>query len=93
MRICVIGKVRPGLSYKKWAKNLRNKVDSGTIKQLNITSGNGTLNQFVRRFAKEINVPVVEFAPNTEIYGDNAKLYRNRVIVANSDRVVGFIPE
>lgn len=93
MKIAIIGKANPCFTYEEWESRLRTNVEVENVAQINITIGNGTLNQYVRRFARSHNVTVKEFAPDIVAYGDDAKRRRNVALVEDTDLIVGFLPE
>lgn len=93
MKIAVIGKVNPRLSYEEWVCKFQTKLDVTNVTQINITTGNGLLNQYVRKYVKSRELPMTEYAPDFKTYGDEAKIRRNVALVENSDFIVGFKPE
>lgn len=93
MKITIIGKVNPGLTYEDWVCKFQTNVDVPNITQIYITTGNGILNQYVRKYAKSHELMITEYAPDFQTYGDEAKIRRNVALVENSDLVVGFRPE
>ena len=93
MKIAIIGKVNPQLVYEEWVSKLQTKVEVATVTHINITKGNGILNQYVRKYAQSRNLIITEYAPDFITYGDEAKTRRNVALVENSDLVVGFLPE
>lgn len=93
MKIAIIGKVNPGLAYEEWVKKFQTNHDVESISYINITFGNGILNQYVRLYAAANNIPVTEYAPDFKTYGDDAKRLRNIALLDNSDFLVGFLPK
>lgn len=93
MKISIIGKVNAELTYEDWVSMLQTNVEVEFGTQINITDGNGILNQYVRKYAGSHNLIVKEFAPDFIAYGDEAKKHRNVAIVDNADLIVGFLPE
>lgn len=92
MKIAILGKVNLDYPYLEWKEKLEVNVDLTQVSLINIVVGNGTLNQYVRRYATYNNIPVKEYAADYKTYGDDARLIRNRTLVGDSDMVVGFIP-
>lgn len=93
MKAAIIGKVNPGLTYEEWVCKFQTKLDVTNVTQINITTGNGILNQYVRKYVKSHGLMMTEYASDYKTYGDEAKIRRNVALVANSDLVVGFQPE
>lgn len=92
MKIAIIGKINSGLTYEKWVKKFQANHDVESISHINITIGNGILNQYVRKYAADKNIPVSEYAADFKTYGDVAKRIRNLTLIDNSDFLVGFLP-
>lgn len=92
MKIAIIGKINSGLTYEKWVKKFQANHDVESISHINITIGNGILNQYVRKYAADKNIPVSEYAADFKTYGGDAKRIRNLTLIDNSDFLVGFLP-
>lgn len=91
MIIAIIGKVNSCLTYEEWASKLQTNVEIESVTQINITIGNGILNQYMREYARSHSLTVKEFAPDFIVYGDDAKRRRNVDLVENTDLIVGFL--
>lgn len=91
MKIAVIGKLNPELTYEEWESKLQTNV--AKVTQINITIGNGILNQFTRAYAAADGIPVMEYAADYKTYGNDAQRIRNIALVDNSDLVIGFLPQ
>ncbi len=93
MKIAVIGKVNPGLTYDEWVSKFQTKVDVAFVSRFNITAGNNNLNLYVARYANENNINVVRFSTSFDAgCRDYSRLLRNIAMVEDSDLIVGFIP-
>lgn len=90
MKIAIIGKVNLGLPNEEWVCIFQTNVDITNITQINITIGNGILNQYIRKYVKSHELMMTEYAPDFKTYGDEAKILRNVALVENSDLVVSF---
>ena len=93
MKIAIIGKVNSGLTYEEWVCKFQTSVDVANVTRINITTGNGILNQYVRKYVKSHELKMTEYAPDFKTYGNEAKFRRNVALVDNSDLVVGFKTE
>lgn len=93
MKIAILGKVNPGLSYEEWSSKLQANHDVGGVSHVNITIGNGILNQYIRKYAAENNIPVTEYAADYKTYGDEAKRLRNVALIEASDFLIAFLPK
>lgn len=93
MKIAVIGKLNPGLTYEEWESKLQTNVDVAKVTQINITIGNGILNQFTRAYAAANGIPVMEYAADYKTYGNDAQRIRNIALVDHSNLVIGFLPQ
>lgn len=93
MKIAILGKVNPGLPYEKWVNQLQTNHDVDNISHINITIGNGILNQYVRKYAAENNIPVTKYVADYKTHGDDAKRLRNIALIKASDHVIGFLPK
>lgn len=95
MRVAVIGKVNPNVSYDEWVDKLQSNlnIEPYDITHFNIPVGNGILNQYVRRYAYENEILVMEYAADYKTYGDDANRLRNMALVENSDKIVGYLPK
>lgn len=93
MIIVIIGKLNPSFAYEEWVSKLQTNLEVENVTQINITIGNGLLNQYVRKYAQSHNLTVKDFSPDFITYGDEAKRRRNVALVENSDLIVGFLPE
>ena len=68
MKIAVIGKVNPGLTYDEWVSKFQTNVDVAKVPKINITIGNGILNQFTRAYAAANGIPDMEYAADYKTY-------------------------
>ena len=93
MRIAIIGRVNPSLVYNEWKIKLQQNVEITNVKQINITIGNGILNQYARKYAAACDIPVKEYAADFKTHGTDARLIRNKTLIADSDIVVSFISQ
>lgn len=90
MVITIIGKLAPNISYKDWSAKLHSLGDVSRISAFNITGGDNKLNNFVRAFAGECGIKVVEWRPNYIDYGDSARLVRNQQMIDSADFLMCF---
>ena len=93
MKIAILGKVNPGLTYEEWVNKLQRNFDVEKISHINITIGNGILNQYVRTYAAANDIPVTEYAADYKTHGDDARRIRNVALVEASDFIIGFLPK
>lgn len=92
MKIAILGKVNPDYPYVEWEEVLEGHIDVTNLDLINITSGNGILNQYVKKYATYKNIPIKVYAADYKTHGDEAKVIRNRALVNESDIIVGFLP-
>jgi hypothetical protein len=85
MRLAVIGS-KEFQDYQK-LKSFLNKI-SGII---SIVSGaaSGT-DKMAARYALEHNIKLIEFPPDPERHGEDAKHFRDRLIVVSCDELIAF---
>lgn len=93
MKIAILGKVNPGLTYEEWGNKLQRSFDVEKISHINITISNGILNQYVRTYAAANDIPVTEYAADYKTHGDDARRIRNVALVEASDFIIGFLPK
>ena len=94
MRIAVIGRVNSNLDYDRWRTKFEGNVDRAIATRFNITDGDSLLNQFVRRYARENDIEIAEFAPASDDDGGvTDRRTRNLAMVEDSDLIVGFVPK
>lgn len=93
IRLLILGKVNSTLTFEDWVSKIQSSLEVEKISHINITIGNGILNQYVRKFAANNSIPIKEYTADYKTYGDNAKLIRNQKLVGESDLVVGFLPK
>lgn len=93
MKIAILGKVNPGLTYEEWVNKLQHSFDVEGISHINITIGNGILSQYVRKYAASNEISVTEFAADYKTHGDDARRIRNVALVEASDYIIGFLPK
>lgn len=86
MKLAVIGS-RNFNDYKQLASEL----DRLKLKLTCIVSGGARgADQLAARYAKEHNIPLIEYLPDYEKHGRSAPLVRNKLIVDDADEVLAF---
>lgn len=93
MNIAILGKINPCLTYEEWVNKLQRNFDVKGISHVNITIGNGILNQYVRKYAAANEITVTEYAADYKTHGDDARRIRNVALAEASDFIIGFLPK
>ena len=88
MKLAVIGSKE--FSDYNLLKSVLNKEKE--IEQI-ISGGAEGADFLAQKYAQENNIKFLEFPPNYEKHGNEAKHIRNRLIVENSDKVIAFYDE
>ncbi len=85
MRLAVIGS-KEFHDYQK-LKSILNEISGITT----IVSGAAVgTDKMAARYALEYNIKLIEFPPDYEKHGEDAKHARDRLIVENSDQLIAF---
>jgi hypothetical protein len=85
MRLAVIGS-KEFTDYAR-LKEILNSID--TVSEIISGAAPGT-DRMAASYAKECHLKLVEFPPDFDRYGKEAKLVRNRQIVENCDYLIAF---
>ena len=88
MKLAVVGS-RDFSNYQLMEQVLSQWTDGGHIEEI-ISGGASGADSLARDYAKEHNIPLIEFLPNWKLYGKSAGPLRNKDIVDRADEVVAF---
>lgn len=89
MKFVLVGTRNPRISYQEWEKLLLSHINVREV-SLIVSGGAKGIDIYAKLFAGRHHIPLAEFLPNYAIYGRNATLLRNRLIVKEATRVVAF---
>lgn len=73
MKIAIIGKVDPTLTFEEWERMLHRHINAATVTGINLTDGNDILYRYAKRYATNNNLLVTEF-PDCRKLTDNSDL-------------------
>lgn len=89
MKFALVGTRNPRISYQEWEKLLLSHIHVRVV-SLIVSGGAKGIDTYAKLFAGRHHIPLTEFLPNYAIYGRNATLRRNTLIVKEANRIVAF---
>jgi hypothetical protein len=89
MKLAIVGTRTPSISYSEFEQLLLEKIDLGDV-TLIVSGGAQGIDTYAKLFAAHHHIPLMEYRPQYDVYGQYATLKRNTQIVQEANVVIAF---
>jgi predicted Rossmann fold nucleotide-binding protein DprA/Smf involved in DNA uptake len=89
MKLAIVGTRNPSISYGDFEKLLLEKIDLSDVTQI-VSGGAKGIDTYAKLLAARHHIPLMEYLPKYDQFGNFATLRRNTQIVQEANVVIAF---